>query len=72
MQLGGICKSTYQDIITRDLSIIKQDDLQNIMNKGDKFHLSHHLKPSSILGSLENDFDLFIEKWHKKENKERI
>ena len=41
------------------------------MNKGANFRLSHHLKPSSILDSLENDFDLFIDKWCKKENKNK-
>ena len=41
------------------------------MNERAKFRLSHHLKPSSILDSLENDFDLFIDKWCKKENKNK-
>ena len=41
------------------------------MNKGANFRLSHHLKPSSVLVGLENDFDLFIDKWCKKENKNK-
>ena len=53
------------------MSIIKQDDLQIIMNKGDNFRCSHHLKPSNVLDGLENDFDLFIDKWCKKENKNK-
>ena len=61
-QLGPFVNPTYQHVITEDLSIIKQDDLQIIMNKGANFRLFHHLKPSSILDSLENDFDLFIDK----------
>ena len=36
------------------------------MNKGANFRLSHHLKPSS-----QNDFDLLIDKWCKKENKNK-
>ena len=41
------------------------------MNKGANFRLSHHLKPSSVLDGLENNFDLFIDKWCKKENKNK-
>ena len=63
---------TYKHVMTGDLSVIKQDDLQIIMNKGANFHLSHRVKPSSILDSLENDFDLFIVKWCKKENKNKV
>ena len=58
-------------VITGDLSIIKPDDVQIIMNKEANLRLSHHLKPSRILDSLENDFDLFIHKWCKKENKNK-
>ena len=70
-QLGPFLNPTYKHAITGDLSIIKQDDLGIIMNKGDNFRLSHHLKPSSVLDGLENDFDLFIDKWCKKENKSK-
>ena len=70
-QLGPFVNPTYKHVITGDLSIIKQDDLQIIMNKGANFRLSHHLKPSSLLDGLENDFDLFIDKWCKKENKNK-
>ena len=41
------------------------------MNEGANFRLSHHLKSSSILDSLEKDFDLSIDKWCKKENKNK-
>ena len=41
------------------------------MNKGANFRLFHHLKPSSILDSLENDFNLFIDKRCKKENQNK-
>ena len=51
-QLGPL---TYQHAITGDMSIIKQDDLQIIRNKGGHFRLSHHLKLSSIHSSLKND-----------------
>ena len=41
------------------------------MNKGAKFCLSCPLNPSSIVGSLENDFDLFIDEWCKNKNKNK-
>ena len=44
-QLGPFVNPTYKHVITGDFSIIKQDDLQIIMNKGANFRLSHHLKP---------------------------
>ena len=40
-QLGTFVNPTYQHVITGDLSIIKHEDLQNIINKGAKFRLSH-------------------------------
>ena len=49
--------------------MIKQEDLQIIVNKGANFRLSHHLKPSSILNCLENNFDSYIDKWCEKEKK---
>ena len=37
-QLGPFLNPTFQYVIKEDSSIIKQEDLQNIMNKGAKFH----------------------------------